>query len=164
MCHCGAEVCTAEGQSHRVQMVILLPHLASGVAAWVVDADDWRAWIGVAGARVESCVAWIWTIDDDTRGKGWEFRGKAEGVWHWVAEEQLRWESIYRGGKLDGLSTSWYNSAYKMSEETYRNGVEHGLSTSWWENGSKFQEGIYCDGEKVGIWTEWNSSGISRVL
>ena len=64
-----------------------------------------------------------------------------------------------KGGRYNGLSTSWYGNGQKYYEETYKNGEFDGLSTSWYGNGQKMSEGTYKNGEFDGLWTNWDKDG-----
>jgi len=56
---------------------------------------------------------------------------------------------ILKGGRLNGLATSWYESGEKNSEHNFKDGIKNGLATEWYKNGKKKSEKNYKDGEPV---------------
>ena len=58
--------------------------------------------------------------------------------------------SNLKGGKKNGLFTSWYENGQKEMEGTYKDGKKDGLWTDWFENGKKYMEINYKDGK----WTK----------
>ena len=67
-------------------------------------------------------------------------------------------EKTFKDGKLDGLSTGWYENGQKWWEATYKDGKEDGKWTTWYENGQKRWEGTYKDGELISAEC-WNEDG-----
>ena len=51
-------------------------------------------------------------------------------------EEVMNEEGNYKDGKLDGLSTDWYEGGQKKSKINYKGEMKDGLSTYWFERGS----------------------------
>ena len=58
-------------------------------------------------------------------------------------------ENHYKNGKLNGLSTCWYENGQKECEVRYEDGKENGLCTWWCENGQIECEGFFKDGTEV---------------
>ena len=52
-----------------------------------------------------------------------------------VNDQQGYFEEYYKDGKLNGLSTWWYENGQKELENHYKDGKTNGLSTCWYENG-----------------------------
>ena len=67
-----------------------------------------------------------------------------------------------KGGKKDGLQTSWYKNGQKREETTYKDGKANGLNTGWYENGQKEWEVTWKDGKEDGLWTHWYENGQKR--
>ena len=69
-----------------------------------------------------------------------------------------------KGGKKDGLSTSWYKNGKKQSEKTFKDGkIINYKHFKWFRSGQKQDEGTYKDGEKDGLYTGWYENGQKRV-
>ena len=62
----------------------------------------------------------------------------------------------YKDGKMDGLSTQYYFTGQKLSEDTYKRGKQDGPFTKWHSNGQRLAEGNYKDGKLDGLKTEWS--------
>ena len=56
----------------------------------------------------------------------------------------------FKGGKTDGLVTSWHEHGQKRFEVNFKDGRFHGLNLLWHENGQKEQEIYYKEGKKDG--------------
>jgi antitoxin component YwqK of YwqJK toxin-antitoxin module len=65
----------------------------------------------------------------------------------------------FKGGKTDGLVTSWYENGQKRFEVNFKDGIFHGLNLLWHENGQKEQEIYYKEGKKDGPSTMWYDDG-----
>ena len=82
--------------------------------------------------------------------------GKKDGVHteYFDDEKEYKYrERTYKDGKVDGLTTIWYEkdsagNRQKHEETTYKDGKKDGLETEWYENGKIKQQG------------NWNSSGV----
>ena len=66
-----------------------------------------------------------------------------------VNDQQGYIEEYYKDGKLNGLSTWWYENGQKELENHYKDGKTNGLSTCWYENGQIEGEGFFKDGIQV---------------
>ena len=66
-----------------------------------------------------------------------------------VNDQQGYIEEYYKDGKLNGLSTWWYENGQKELENHYKDGKLNGLSTCWYENGQIEGEGFFKDGIQV---------------
>ena len=66
-----------------------------------------------------------------------------------VNDQQGYFEEYYKDGKLNGLSTWWYENGQKELENHYKDGKLNGLSTCWYENGQIEGEGFFKDGIQV---------------
>ena len=66
-----------------------------------------------------------------------------------VNDLQGYFEEYYKDGKLNGLSTWWYENGPKKFERRYEGGKLNGLSTFWHENGQIECEGFFKDGTEV---------------
>ena len=66
-----------------------------------------------------------------------------------VNDQQGYFEEYYKDGKLNGLSTFWYENGQKELENHYKDGKTNGLSTCWYENGQIEGEGFFKDGIQV---------------
>ena len=100
----------------------------------------------------------------DPSGKPWELfnykDGKLDGLsTGWYENGQKEYEINYKDGKVDGLATGWYENGQKKYENNWKDGDRDGLSTSWYENGQKELEHNYKDGEKDGLSTSWYENG-----
>ena len=76
-----------------------------------------------------------------------------------VNDQQGYFEEYYKDGKLNGLSTWWYENGQKECENHYKDGKLNGLSTWWYENGQKEYEIHYKDGKLNGLSTWWYENG-----
>ncbi|MDA7498494.1 toxin-antitoxin system YwqK family antitoxin [Akkermansiaceae bacterium] len=65
----------------------------------------------------------------------------------------------FKGGKKDGLVTSWHENGQKRFEVYFKDGRFHGLNLLWHENGQKEQEIYYKEGKKDGPSTMWYDDG-----
>ena len=69
------------------------------------------------------------------------------------------WELFnFKGGKLDGLATRWYENGQKWVEESWKNGKRDGLLILWSEYAMKQEEANWKDGKLVTI-TIWKPNG-----
>ena len=66
-----------------------------------------------------------------------------------VNDQQGYIEEYYKDGKLNGLSTWWYENGQKECEIHYKDEKLNGLSTCWYENGQIEGEGFFKDGIQV---------------
>ena len=66
-----------------------------------------------------------------------------------VNDQQGYFEEYYKDGKLNGLSTWWYENGQKELENHYKDGKLNGLGTCWQENGQIEGEGFFKDGIQV---------------
>ena len=66
-----------------------------------------------------------------------------------VNDQQGYFEEYYKDGKLNGLSTWWYENGQKEIENHYKDGKLNGLGTCWHENGQIEGEGFFKDGIQV---------------
>ena len=88
----------------------------------------------------------LWTVkfsDEPITGKVYGYFG-----------ESKPYKKVYMGnirnGKKEGRHKIYYNSTGKKSHDyNYKNGKLDGLSTKWYENGQKEGEITYKDGEPV---------------
>lgn len=93
-----------------------------------------------------------------------------EGAWKFYYKGNLRKESNYKNGKLDGNKkyylTSKSGNTYRIAESNYKNGKLDGQSTSYIEDGSVTLKTNYLNGEKKGLEEIFTSSGtkISEVV
>ena len=87
------------------------------------------------------------------------------------------WETPYKNGKKNGLSTHWhrsgkkrweayyiddidsYESGEKKSESQSWNGGRDGLATTWYKSGEKKSEVSWTNDTKDGSMTEWYKNG-----
>jgi len=76
-----------------------------------------------------------------------------------VNDQQGYIEEYYKDGKLNGLSTWWYENGQKQNEDHYKDGKLNGLSTWWYENGQKELENHYKDGKLNGLCILWHENG-----
>ena len=76
-----------------------------------------------------------------------------------VNDQQGYIEEYYKDGKLNGLSTWWYENGQKEIENHYKDGKLNGLSILWYENGQKELENHYKDGKLNGLGTCWHENG-----
>ena len=76
-----------------------------------------------------------------------------------VNDQQGYIEEYYKDGKLNGLSTWWYENGQKQNEDHYKDGKLNGLSTWWYENGQKELENHYKDGKLNGLCILWYENG-----
>lgn len=76
---------------------------------------------------------------------------------------EIHSEEHYVRGKKHGVSTSYYRSQQKESEEEYRDGYMV-ASTTWYEDGKVRQKMMYSEGRAHGLAEQYNSLGrlISR--
>ena len=71
-----------------------------------------------------------------------------------------REEGKRKGGKRDGVWTTYYSSGKKLVEITYKDGVKDGRYTCWYSTGQKWEEGTYVNGKVDGKWTMWFRNGV----
>ena len=69
-----------------------------------------------------------------------------------------KYETYYKDGKKDGVSTVWYDDGTKESERHYKDGEENGVFTHWHDDGVKDCEYQIEDGECIS-YTQWNRDG-----
>ena len=115
--------------------------------------------------------------------------GKKEGKWvdYYHSTGKIYSETTYRNGKLDGVSTVWYENGQIMSTIHYNDGIGDGLETLWYENGQKESEIVwkgfimsgpntywyengqmksktnYKDGKRDGLFIDWYENGQKQV-
>ena len=65
----------------------------------------------------------------------------------------------FKGGKKDGLVTSWHENGQKRFEVYFKDGRFHGLSLVWHENGQKEVESTFKDGKPEGLMTWLHDNG-----
>jgi len=75
----------------------------------------------------------------------------------WYENGQKEFEGVFKDGKKDGVHKGWYENGEKKGEGTYKDGKLDGLFTSWYEFGNKDSEKTYNNGELT-VWTEYNGN------
>ena len=80
---------------------------------------------------------------------GEPYTGFYTNYYDWVNDQQEYYEEYYKNGKLNGLSTWWYENGQKECEIHYKDEKLNGLSTWWYENGQIECEGFCKDGIEV---------------
>ena len=98
--------------------------------------------------RGEKGEVLLYAPNDQTPYTGWAKKIQ-------VPEGQIRMLGQVKGGKADGLVTSWYSKGQKSSEVNFKDGKQDGLETDWYRNGQKRREVNYKDGERDGLTTWW---------
>lgn len=89
-------------------------------------------------------------------------RGAKEGLYerYWLPGELRKAaEGRYKGGKLEGLWSGWWENGFKKEEGPYQAGLRSGVWKFWHSNGKKAAEGGYKDGKREGRWTAWDTRG-----
>ena len=86
--------------------------------------------------------------------------GKKDGLWtSWYENGQKDEEVVYKDGEEHGLVTNWYENGQKSEKITMRYGKLDGLYKRWHRNGKKWSEGGFKDGERDGLWNRWHDNG-----
>ena len=62
-----------------------------------------------------------------------------------------------------GVSTVWYETGQKKSEQHFADDVPHGLRLTWYIDGRKWTEGQYVDGLEDGTWRTWLPDGTPQT-
>lgn len=65
----------------------------------------------------------------------------------------------YAGGKLHGISESWYASGQLRERRRWDRGAPAGLFESWHDNGQLQARGSFVKGRKDGVWTRFHENG-----
>lgn len=73
--------------------------------------------------------------------------------------QQMKSKSRVEAGKLNGLSTGWFESGQKQVQEHFVQGVSDGKRIKWHENGAKSAEETIKDGELNGLLMKWHDNG-----
>lgn len=73
---------------------------------------------------------------------------------------------LFKAGKQDGYTETFYENGRPESKRLYRKGEIDGVHTGWWENGNKKYEYHFSKGNYNGLFTEWDQEGkvIQQVL
>ena len=77
----------------------------------------------------------------------------------WHENGQIKEESNYKDGNLEGLDTFWYENGQKKSETNWKGQERHGKSISWYKNGQKKSETNWKDGKRHGKSISWDENG-----
>ncbi len=75
------------------------------------------------------------------------------------ASRQIRRQSHYKNGLLDGKVSSWYQGGQKESMRFYKEGEKEGLHVGWWPNGNIRFEYQFANGLYNGSFKEWYENG-----
>jgi antitoxin component YwqK of YwqJK toxin-antitoxin module len=94
------------------------------------------------------------------RGKFLYYR---DGLFSGVVEEyntcDLKKESEYSDGLLEGHVVTWYPVGSLESVRTYSKGEKEGVHKGWWPNGHRMFEYNFEAGNHHGTFKEWYESG-----
>ncbi len=60
--------------------------------------------------------------------------GEEEVKKEYWEDGQLKQETHYKNGKLEGLGTKWYETGEKMGERYFKNGLREGLERHWYKS------------------------------
>ena len=71
---------------------------------------------------------------------------------------RIKYSENYKGGKLDGLKTSWINGLLNY-KENYKEGLKDGLSEHWYSNGQIHHRINYKNGQVDGLNQSWKYNG-----
>lgn len=71
---------------------------------------------------------------------------------------RIKYSENYKGGKLDGLKTSWINGVLNY-KENYKEGLKDGLSEHWYSNGQIHHRINYKSGQVNGLDQSWFYNG-----
>ncbi|MFH1622777.1 MAG: toxin-antitoxin system YwqK family antitoxin [Candidatus Omnitrophota bacterium] len=71
----------------------------------------------------------------------------------------LRFESYYKNGKLEGKFKFYYESGILQTEKNYKNDKEEGLCKWYYENGNLESERNYKEGKLDGITKTYHEDG-----
>lgn len=74
-------------------------------------------------------------------------------------EKNIKTESTYENGKLNGSSKMYFKNGQIMQEENYENGLRDGIAKKWYENGQIKLEYNYTKGNLIGIQKKWYENG-----
>jgi antitoxin component YwqK of YwqJK toxin-antitoxin module len=71
---------------------------------------------------------------------------------------RIKFSENYKGGKLDGLKTSWINGSLNYKEH-YKEGLKDGVSDHWYSNGQIHNRINYKKGQVDGLYQTWLFNG-----
>jgi len=77
---------------------------------------------------------------------------------------QIKYESHWKDGILDGVKKSWYENGQLEYENTYQKGAYHGLSRDWYENGQLESEYNYVNNDAEGLGRAWYRDGKPKMV
>jgi antitoxin component YwqK of YwqJK toxin-antitoxin module len=80
------------------------------------------------------------------RENNFESGGAAKRVIHKYPSGRVKGELIYKNGKLNGISTLFYENGTIKSKENYKDGVLDGLAKYYYEGGRIMREEFYRNG------------------
>ena len=84
------------------------------------------------------------------------FNGVAFDIY---SDGQLKEESNWTEGKLEGLHRAWYENGQLEKETNWKSGKEEGLHKFWCANGYIRYEGYYLYGERNGVGKSYYQNG-----
>ena len=84
------------------------------------------------------------------------YTGKVHGEYD---SHGIKYSDSYSAGKLQGLSTSYYENGEKMSEKRYENGEKHNSFYTYYQNGRKRSKKVYHEGLQEGRTVYWDKDG-----
>ena len=87
--------------------------------------------------------------------------GKLDGLstrwWNETGNKKL--EITYKSGKPNGLKEEWFSDGARKVEQGFQDGVPHGKEFAWYPNGQKQYEHSFEEGKPHGVWTDWDDKG-----
>ena len=87
--------------------------------------------------------------------------GKLDGIstkwWEDTGKKKLEW--IYEAGTPNGTKKEWYPDGARKLEQDFKAGKPHGKETSWYPNGKTKYEHTFESGQPHGMWTDWDEEG-----
>ena len=106
-------------------------------------------------------TGWLRDLEKDGMKTIWEVRdGLRDGSSHFVDAKKIIRTENYSVGRLDGLTTEWYENGQKKLEVVFRNGLKDGMESEWFENGQVKNEYEYVGDFKNGSFRTWFKSGV----
>lgn len=80
------------------------------------------------------------------------------GEWEfYYANGKMKEKTMYKDGKSDGKSLTWFDNGSKLSEATYKGGDEEGKATTYYFNGAPRKLMNFKAGKKDGVETAYTS-------
>lgn len=87
--------------------------------------------------------------------------GKLDGLstrwWENTGKKKLEW--TYGDGTPNGTKNEWYPDGSKKLKQEFQNGSPHGVEMAWFQNGKMQYEHVFKQGKPHGTWTDWGENG-----